>query len=341
MQPTLAIVAPAPGMIALNGRFAGEVSPGEALLAAVPLCGAVYLEYRPLTSGWLPMARRLVLSGGAPMAESLPDGVFAVFWPGNITEIELSPDEAHAEIAGTLPPEGTSCLLVRGSQRRLEIGGLSCELPRGAQLPSLNRLDGCIALTGEARDGQYLLLLAPDFSRQTGALQADEIGFESAQVVRALTSAGDPSRPVRAGALAGRCRRASPAVVRGDLARRRAARPGHRGRGRSVRGRRRIGRRHRGQRALVRAVGARPAVARGHRQRLRPLPADEIRLSRRRAVRRTDANGHGAVRPCAPALLPRRIRGRELADHSAGTAGAGRFRRPLTGPSAKKWRCIE
>lgn len=193
MQPTLAIVAPAPGMIALNGRFAGEVSPGEALLAAVPLCGAVYLEYRPLVSGWLPMARRLVLSGGAPMAESLPDGVFAVFWPGNITEIELSPDEAHAEIAGTLPPEGMPCLLVRGSQRRLEIGGLSCELPRGAQLPSLNRLDGCIALTGEARDGQYLLLLAPDFSRQTGALQADEIGFESAQIVRALTSAGDPS----------------------------------------------------------------------------------------------------------------------------------------------------
>lgn len=193
MQPTLAIVAPAPGMIALNGRFAGEASPDEPLLAAVPPCGAVYLEYRPLASGWLPMARRLVMSGGAPMPERLPEDAFAVYWPGGVTELELSPEEAHAETDEALPPEGTPCRMVRGARRRVEIGGLSCELPRGAELPSLRRLDGCAALTGRARDGEYLILLTADLSRQTGALQADEIDMEPPQIVRARTAAGDPS----------------------------------------------------------------------------------------------------------------------------------------------------
>ena len=49
MQPTLAIVAPAPGMIALNGRFAGEASPDEPLLAAVPE-----------DSRWYPRALRMM-----------------------------------------------------------------------------------------------------------------------------------------------------------------------------------------------------------------------------------------------------------------------------------------
>ena len=59
MQPTLAIIAPAPGLLSINGRFCGELAPDMPLYAPVHPFGAVYLEYRPFTPGWTSMARRL------------------------------------------------------------------------------------------------------------------------------------------------------------------------------------------------------------------------------------------------------------------------------------------
>ena len=71
MQPTVIVHVPAAGMICLNGRFAGESTPQRPLFAPVCPSGALYIEYRPLEGDCDAMARRLVLSGGEPLAEPL------------------------------------------------------------------------------------------------------------------------------------------------------------------------------------------------------------------------------------------------------------------------------
>ena len=187
MQPTLAIIVPAPGMIFINGRFLGEASSDAPLLAPVHAFGAVYLEYRPLEPGWQALARKLVLSAGKPLADVLAEDVFAVCWPGNVTEVELAPPRDRAETEETLSLEGISLRIVRGERSRIEVGGLRCPFPENGQTPELRRLSGCAALTGAAGDGRYVLTLSPDLSWQTGFLQAARLEWESAALIRATT----------------------------------------------------------------------------------------------------------------------------------------------------------
>ena len=193
MQPTLVITSPVPGMIHINGRFAGEASADAPLFTPVAAFGPVYLECRPLQPGWLPMARRLVLSGGAPMAESLEqsDDVFAIRWPGGVIEIELMPARDASEHSEPLALGGLNARLIRGRECRLELDGLSCPLPLDAHAPEATRFGDAIALLGQAGDGQYLLTLSENPLRQTGFLRAGRIDFEAAQTVRALTDRRD------------------------------------------------------------------------------------------------------------------------------------------------------
>lgn len=188
MQPTLAITAPAPGLLSINGRFYGEISPDEPLFAPVHGFGAVYLEYRPLLPGWQSMARKLVLSGGAPMADSLAqaDDLYAVRWPGGVIEIELSPRQEIEDTSEQLDLNGLSCRIVRGRESRIEIGALSCAFPPNGLTPQLQHLPGCAALIGDVDGERYILTLVPDFSRQTGFLRADRIDFEAPDVLRAV-----------------------------------------------------------------------------------------------------------------------------------------------------------
>ena len=191
MQPTLSINVPAPGMIYLNGRFSGEASPNAPLLAPVNAFGAVYLEYRPLEPGYFPMARKIVMSSGTPLADSLSEDVFAIRWPNAITEIELSPQEHHRETTESLSLEGIPIRITRGEHSRIEINGLTCPFPRNAATPELHRRSGAVALTGSIDSRRYILTLSPDLTRQTGFLQADRLDFESEDILRALTSKND------------------------------------------------------------------------------------------------------------------------------------------------------
>ncbi|MBR1822242.1 MAG: hypothetical protein IJ769_11565, partial [Clostridia bacterium] len=99
MQPTIICTAPAPGMVYINGRFAGEASAERALYLPVAPSGAAYLEYRPLTGAGLPLARRCVFSGGRPLADSLADaaGLSCVAWPGGALEAEFSTSTTSTE----------------------------------------------------------------------------------------------------------------------------------------------------------------------------------------------------------------------------------------------------
>ncbi len=191
MQPTIIVHVPAAGMIYLNGRFAGESTPGRPLFAPVCPSGALYIEYRPLEGDCDAMARRLVLSGGEPLAEPLAqaEGLYCVAWPGGALELEMRPPRRTVE---RFTLEGLPCALERGAATTLTLNGVPVALPEGAAMPRLVRLDGAAVLLGGTEDGQrYLAALAPDLSAQTGLLVADTIEPADGGLFSAFAALGD------------------------------------------------------------------------------------------------------------------------------------------------------
>jgi len=188
MQPTLAVTAPAAGMLWLNGRFLGEADPETPLLTPVRPFGAVYLEYRPLTNTYHSFAGKLVLSGGKPMPDSLASSgeMFAVHWPCGVTETELSPERRPSEATEEFLIDQRPCRIRRGKNSLLETDSLTCRFPRDGSIPEIHRCESCTALTGTTPEGRYIITLSSDLSRMTGFMQADKIEFESESIIRAL-----------------------------------------------------------------------------------------------------------------------------------------------------------
>ena len=190
MQPTIICTAPAPGMLSINGRFAGEIGPERPLCAPVPPTGAVYLEYRPLAGGSTPLARRCVFSGGALLPESVAeaDGLYCACWPGGTVEIEFDPVREESEFALL---EGMPCQLVRGGDARLILDGASLPLPRGAGMPRLERMGGAPVLMGDTdAGGQYAAVLSADLRAETALIEARRIDL-SGGALNALVPLGD------------------------------------------------------------------------------------------------------------------------------------------------------
>lgn len=191
MQPTLVLSAPHPGILYINGRFAGELSEERPLLRPVGAQGAVYLDYRPLSNACASMARRLVFSGGAPMAESAgeAENLNIVLWPGGAVEIELSPPSSGAQ-PRRVQLAGHSLLLEEDMRLSCD-GRILATLPEGAELPELRTGQGGAVLTGRCAGGRYLLTVDPDFRGQTGFLRAQQLEFESDGRIRAVAAPPD------------------------------------------------------------------------------------------------------------------------------------------------------
>ena len=190
MQPTLILRAPQPGLIYINGRFAGEVGPDDPLIRPVQPRGAVYLEYRPLISASRSMARKLVFSGGEPMlqAAEAADGVDIVLWPGGEVELELTPQSRR---------KPARHFQAAGHHFSLEDGHFFCEgralaaLPPNAETPEYRSLPGGAAFTGSCDAGRYLLTTDAEFRIQTGFLQAQRIDIEADGRIRAMETQSD------------------------------------------------------------------------------------------------------------------------------------------------------
>ena len=192
MQPTLVLSAPHPGILYINGRFAGEVSHQNPLFRPVSAQGALYLDYRPLTNACLAMARRLVFSGGEPMAASADDAedMNIVVWPGGVTEIEFEPRPCPTPVQ-RFQLFGHS-LAFEPESLRLSCDGRSlCTLPEGAHAPELRRLKNGCALIGGCTGGKYLLTTDESLGRQTGLLRASQLDIEADERIRAVNSASD------------------------------------------------------------------------------------------------------------------------------------------------------
>ena len=191
LQPTIICTSPVPGMLYLNGRFAGEVSRQCPLCAPVSPWGPAYLEYRPLAGPWAGIARRCVFSGGAPLADSLAeaDGLYGVAWPGGALELEFRPfGESREDFA----LEGIPCAMLRGEETALALNGLEIPLPEGAEPPRLLRLPGAAALLGDIEGGgQYLAALAGDMSAAFGTIEAERIEPAGGGLFTAIVALGD------------------------------------------------------------------------------------------------------------------------------------------------------
>ena len=159
MQPMIVVTSPVPGMLYINGRFAGEASRARPVIAPVSPWGALYLEFRPLESGTEALARKCVFSGGRLLAESLADapGLYCVLWPGGVAEIELSP-----EPGAPLPVRVGErvALMKRGEGAFLEMDGMRAALPEDAEPPRLETMRGVHVLRGaRSGGGEYLARL--------------------------------------------------------------------------------------------------------------------------------------------------------------------------------------
>ena len=175
MQPTIICTAPEPGLLRINGRFAGEISAGRPLCAPVSPVGPVYLEYAPLAGSAPALARRCVFSGGRPLAESLAlaEGLACVVWPGGAVEIELCAARTDCDCFSL---EGRPCRLIRGDAALLRMDGAALPLPAGALPPRLARVNGTPLLLGEVEGGgQYAAALSADLRCETGLLAAARI----------------------------------------------------------------------------------------------------------------------------------------------------------------------
>ena len=191
MQPTLIICSPHPGVIYINGAFAGEAGPDRPLIRPIAGWGALYLEYRPLSGTHREMARRIVLSGGEPLPESIEsaEGLSAVIWPGGEIELELTPQSDAQVREFTLG--GRSFQLDAASGRLYLEGRPIGTLPPEADVPELRITGGGAALSGACADGRYLLSMDARLETQTGFLRAKQIDLEENGRIRAVVAQQD------------------------------------------------------------------------------------------------------------------------------------------------------
>lgn len=198
MQPVLVIESPVSGLVYVNGRLIGEVSENGGVSLPVAPWGAVYVEHRPLTTGYLPIARRITLSAGRPVVEALEaqSGVAAVCWPGGVIDLELTPERVDAapERAQQAQVEDFFLRLLAGANPRVEVyrADLYGEqvLPSGAQPPEAQAIGGFLYLTGSTACGQYVRIFSPELVPAL-SVDAREIELSPDGAVRALIDLND------------------------------------------------------------------------------------------------------------------------------------------------------
>ena len=187
MQPTLVICASQPGILYLNGLFSGEISPDEPLIRPVSPRGAVYMDFRPLENGYLPVTRKIVFSGGKPMGESVEraEDIGAVLWPGGICEIEITPPVSATQDIRRFSFGGHT-FSISGEIPKLYCGRhLLGTLPEGASIPKVIKMQEGYVFSGESGGSKYLLTADKALKNGTGFLSADEIEIGDDETITA------------------------------------------------------------------------------------------------------------------------------------------------------------
>jgi hypothetical protein len=164
VQPVLCIGCGIEGLVYINGRLAGETGPQTPLSVPVTPGGCVYLEYRPLLPGYLPLCRRLTLGGDMEAGE----GLYVLVWPSGVIEVEVSPEKQEN----------------RDAQRELA-------LPDYALEPEEIRRGESILCVGNCRDGGRYLAAFDTWGRCALEARGDESYFTQSGDMRLFRREND------------------------------------------------------------------------------------------------------------------------------------------------------
>lgn len=208
MHPMLMLTSSAEGVAYINGEFLGEVRPGAPILRPARAFGAVYLQFMPLKSGYLPLARRFAMRAGVPVAESFEgeDGLNAIAWPFGITEIEIEPEEICVQPPNTraLTGAGRAFRVTRlGKRARLEIEAAgrvhAYALPLGAREPAFAEGDKALYISGDTDSGEkYVLALSEDAGALLFQARGRDIAFLGGGRIQVVQDVGDLAGHARA-----------------------------------------------------------------------------------------------------------------------------------------------
>lgn len=192
MQTIAVVSSPAEGMVYINGRFAGETGSDSPLILPVNPHGTLYIEMHPFARRWRAGSYRFRFAGGELDAESVPDGCFAMLWPGGVCEIALMPLAAMAQESEFTAVDGLPVALIRGERSLLRVGQSAVALPDGAALPHTHlTLNGAELFMGAAGEGAYLAAFAGGDLRAVDAVVADNIERDEGDIFRAFTALND------------------------------------------------------------------------------------------------------------------------------------------------------
>jgi len=199
MHPVL-IVEAAPGIVYVNGRYAGETGgPVTPLLRD----GVCFVEYHQFDKWGAGLAFRLVMKSGM-LVDGLPQDVYAVQWPSGLLEIEIhtETDDTPPQILQSLQtPYGMLHVMSRGDALLVGYeGGQATELPvigpffdirvQTQPHPTMP----LIIILGDGDEGAFSLLVRldnPPLLMQTGAGQ---IFPGESRIKREYLSASDAAR---------------------------------------------------------------------------------------------------------------------------------------------------
>jgi hypothetical protein len=191
LQPLMIFSSDVPGALYLNGRLAGELMPEAETALPVAPRGPVLVEHRPLVAGYLPIARRMTLSAGVPIAVSDPGGVEVAAWPGGALEVLLTPEnragakQVYDEDGLVIAMEGGRLTASRGGARGVY------PLPQGAEAPEVVRVPGAICLTGACEGGAYLIALGDDLEKPLISASGREASVTPDGMARSLEDLDD------------------------------------------------------------------------------------------------------------------------------------------------------
>lgn len=196
MQTVLLIRSETAGAVYVNGRLAGDVDSQHPASLPVSPFGAIILEYRPFTSGYLPLALRIPLSQGKPMMKEADDPrIYAALWPDGLIELELIPEKSPS----ALPPRflgqaGDVRVFASGSSVLCETpsGSFSHPLPHSASAPAFTPLQAGLLLSGTLPDSsQYALVLSHDGASCPLTLTGQSLSLLESGALRIIRPLGD------------------------------------------------------------------------------------------------------------------------------------------------------
>lgn len=194
MQPIAVFTAPTPGVLNINGRFAGEAGPDSPLIIPVTPNGTLYTEFSPFSRRYRTCAHKLRIVSGRFDPDSASDMCHMLLWPGDICEFSISPPAAYPPESEYGMLDGRAVAILRSEASMLRVGQSSVALPENAALPNKRIAISDIEIyLGTCPPSQYAAAYSASDLTPIGSISADTIEITENSHIRAVTALNDTS----------------------------------------------------------------------------------------------------------------------------------------------------